>query len=110
MDSLQSASDLLNRRGSATFQMVQATEDPVTVDVSKARENFLSGSAHVLLNVIDHCYDPVKDARSKADKTSDHAPRKKLIDEAHLVLSHIYYIDDALRCVILADRVRTPGD
>ena len=155
MASLQSASDLLNRRWSAAFQMVQAIENPAATDVSKATDNFLSvnrdwelgyadadvkvqfnvdrpfgieaklpdalwnlpctafpfgtegketvepGSAHIILNVIDHCHDAVKDAISKANKTSDHTPRKKLIDDAHLVLSHIYYINDALRCVIL---------
>jgi hypothetical protein len=33
--------------------------------------------------------------------TPDQASRKKLIDEAHLRLSHIYYMNDALRCLIL---------
>ncbi len=155
MDSLQLASDLLNRRWSAASKMAQATDDPATVDVAKARENLLSvnhdwelgyadadikvqfnvdrpfgidaklpdalwnlpctsfpfgaegketvepSSAHIILNVIDSCHEAAEHAISKAEKTSDHTARKKLMNEAGLVLQHIYYINDALRCVIL---------
>jgi hypothetical protein len=37
--SLQSVSDLLDKRWSATFQMVRAIENPTAADVSKATDN-----------------------------------------------------------------------
>jgi hypothetical protein len=155
MASLQSASDLLDKRWSATFQMVQALQNPTAADSSTAMANFLSvnhqweldyadvdvkvqfnvdrpfgidsklpkalwelpcttfpfggetagtvkpDSAHLILNVINHCHSELKDIISKVDKASlDQTARKKLIDEAYFRLSHIYYINDALRCVI----------
>ena len=155
MASLQSASDLLDRRWSATFQMVQAIQNPAAADLSTATANFLSvnhqwelgyadvdvkvqfdvdrpfgidaklpkalwelpcttfpfggetggtvepGSAHIILNVINYCHGGVKDIVSKVDKASlDQTSRKKLIDEAYIRLSHIYYINDAFRCVV----------
>src|SRR5262249_35606044 len=42
MAALQSASDLLDRRWSATFQMVQALQNPTAADPSTATANFLS--------------------------------------------------------------------
>jgi hypothetical protein len=156
--SLQSASDLLDKRWSATFQMVQAIQNASAGDVSKAaRDTFLSvnhewelgyanvdasvqfnvdrpfgidakrmpktlwtlqckafpfgseaagavepDSAHTIVKVIDHCHDLVKANMSDLDKASiDQTSRKRLIDESYLRLSHIYHINDALRCVIL---------
>jgi hypothetical protein len=158
LTSLQSASDLLDKRWSATFQMVQTIQNANAGDVSKAaRDNFLAvnhewelsyanvdaavqfnvdrpfgidanrvpntlwtlqcttfpfgneaggavepNSAHTVLKVIDHCHDLVKANIYDLDKTSvDQASRKKLIDEAYLRLSHIYHINDVLRCMIL---------
>jgi hypothetical protein len=157
MTSLQSVSDLLDKRWSATFQMVRAIENPTAGDASKATDNFLSvnhewevgfanvdatvqfnvdrpfaidanlpktlwalqcktfpfgseaeggvnpDSAHTILWVINNCHELVKSKDiNDLNKTSlDQTSRKKLIDEAFLRLSHIYYIDDALRCVIL---------
>jgi hypothetical protein len=156
--SLQSASDLLDKRWSATFQMVQTIQNANAGDASKAaRDSFLAvnhewevgyangdaavqfnvdrpfgidanrvpntlwtlqcttfpfgneaaggvepNSAHTVLKVIDHCHDLVKTNIYDLDKTSvDQASRKKLIDEAYLRLSHIYRINDVLRCMIL---------
>jgi len=156
MDSLQSASDLLNRRWSAAIQMVQVLETPALTDASKAKDNFLSvdhdwqlayadvdvkvqfnvdrpfgidaslpeslwnlpcttypfgsegegtvdpRSVHVILNVINRCHGVVSDAIKNSGKTSlDQTARKQLIEETSLRLSHIYYLNDALRCVIL---------
>jgi hypothetical protein len=156
--SLQSASDLLDKRWSATFQMVQTIQNANAGDASKAaRDSFLAvnhewevgyanvdaavqfnvdrpfgidanrvpntlwtlqcttfpfgneaagaiepNSAHTVLKLIDHCHDLVKTNIYDLDKTSvDQASRKKLIDEAYLRLSHIYHINDVLRCMIL---------
>jgi hypothetical protein len=51
----------------------------------------------------DNCHELVKSKDiNDLNKTSlDQTSRKRLIDEAFLRLSHIYCIDDALRCVIL---------
>jgi hypothetical protein len=156
--SLQSASNLLDKRWSATFQMVQAIQTAKAGDESKAAmDSFLSinhewelgyanvdaavqfnvdrpfgvdakqwpktlwtlqcktfpfgseagggvkpDSTRTILKVIDHCHDLVKTNIYDLDKTSlDQTTRKRLIEESYLRLSHIYYINDALRCVIL---------
>jgi len=156
--SLQSASDLLDKRWSATFQMLQTIQNVNALDVSKAaKDSFLAinhewevgyanvdaavqfnvdrpfgitanripnalwtlqcttfpfgneaggavepNSAHTVLKVIDHCHDLVKANIYDLDKTAvDQASRKKLIGESYLRLSHIYHINDVLRCMIL---------
>ena len=59
-------------------------------------------SAHTVLKVIDHCHDLVKANIYDLDKTAvDQASRKKVIGESYLRLSHIYHINDVLRCMIL---------
>jgi hypothetical protein len=59
-------------------------------------------SAHIILKVIDHCHGLVRTNIYDLDKTSiDQTSRKRLIDDSYLRLSHIYHINDALRCVIL---------
>jgi hypothetical protein len=156
--SLQSASDLLDKRWSATFQMLQTIQNAKAGDVSKAAtDSFLAvnhewelgyakvdaavqfdvdrpfginanrvpntlwklqcvtfpfgneaggavepNAAHTVLKVIDHCHDLVKTNIDDVDKASaDQTSRKKLIDESYLRLSHIYHINDVLRCMIL---------
>jgi hypothetical protein len=157
--SLQSVSGLLDKRWSATFQMVQTIENANAGDMPRAaRDSFLAinhewevgyanvdaavqfnvdrpfgidadrlpntlwtlqcttfpfgneaagavepNSADIVLKVIDHCYGLVKTNIYDLDKaaTIDHAPRKKLIEESYLRLSHIYHINDVLRCMIL---------
>lgn len=156
--SLQSVSGLLDKRWSATFQMVQTIQNANAGDMSRAaRDGFLAinhewevdyanvdaaaqfnvdrpfgidanrvpntlwalqctafpfgneaagavepNSADIVLKVIDHCYDLVKTNISDLDKAAvDQASRKKLIEESYLRLSHIYHINDVLRCIIL---------
>ncbi len=156
LDSLHSASDLLDKRWSATFQMLRAIQNAGETDAAKAaKDNFASvnnewelqyanvdasvefnvdrpfgidaaripdavwtfqceafpfdgaaavdpKSAHTILTVINHCQDLVKtDIDTLAKAPADDAASKKLIDQSYFRLSHIYYIDDALRCVIL---------
>lgn len=166
MGSLQSASDLLDKRWSATFQMVQAIQNAKAVDESKAaRDVFFSvnqqwelgyanvdaaiqfnvdrpfgidttrapktlwtlqcttfpfgkeaagavepNSAHTILKVIDHCHDLVKtNINDLSQRSVDPASRKKLIDESYLRLSHIYHINNALRCMILERAIAMRG-
>ena len=153
LNSLKSVSDLIDKRWSATFQMVQASENPG--DQATAKDNFAAvnkdwelqfanvdaaiefnvdrpfgvdatrmpdalwtfqcdaypftaapgaidaGSAHAILKVIDHCQDVVKSGVADIARTTDDDARKKLLQQAYFRLSNIYYIDDALRCVIL---------
>jgi hypothetical protein len=158
MASLQSVSDLLDKRWSATFQMVQAIQNANARDVSKAAmDSFHSvehewevgfanvdaavqfnvdrpfaidaklpktlwalqcktfpfgseaeggvnpDSANTILWVVNNCHELVKTKDiNDLNKTSiDQTSRKMLIEEAYLRLSHIYHINDALRCVIL---------
>jgi hypothetical protein len=157
LDSLHSASDLLDKRWSATFQMVQATQNPTGEDESKAaKTNFLAvnndwelqyanvdaavefnvdrpfgvdakrmpdalwlfqcnaypfddaggaldpNAAHTILTVINHCQDLVKsDIGDIGKAANDQTARQKLVDQSYFRLSNIYYINDALRCVIL---------
>ncbi len=156
LDSLRSTSDLLDKRWSATFQMVQAIENNKQGDEAKAiRDAFVSvnndwelqyantdasvefnvdrpfgvdskrmpdavwlfqcnafpfdgkggidpDSAHTILTVINHCHDLVKSGIEDLGKTAgDQTARKRLIDQSYFRLSNIYYINDALRCVIL---------
>ncbi len=59
-------------------------------------------SAHTILTVINHCHDLVKSGIEDLGKTAgDQTARKRLIDQSYFRLSNIYYINDALRCVIL---------
>ncbi len=59
-------------------------------------------SAHTILKVIDHCHDLVKTNIADLERPSfDPSARKRLIGETYLRISHIYYINDTLRCVIL---------
>jgi hypothetical protein len=154
VDTLHSASDLLDKRWSATFQMVRAMENAKAGDELKAaKDTYLSvnhewelgfanvysavqfnvdrpfdigmsripealwtlncdtfpfsgeeggtlepGSAHIMLKLIDHCHGLVK---TNIDELSKGSIDQRLIVESYLRLSHIYYITDALRCVIL---------
>ncbi|MGA2639218.1 hypothetical protein [Methylocella sp.] len=155
LDSLHSTSDLLDKRWSATFQMVQAIENKEGDEAKAIRDTFLSvnndwelqyantdasvefnvdrpfgvdakrmpdavwlfqcnafpfdgkggidpNSAHTILTVINHCQDLVKTGIQDLGKTpGDQTARKRLIDDSYFRLSNIYYIDDALRRVIL---------
>ena len=59
-------------------------------------------SAHTILTVINHCHDLVKsDIGDLGKAANDQTARQNLIDQSYFRLSNIYYIDDALRCVIL---------
>lgn len=158
LDSLRSASDLLDKRWSATFQMLQSTQTPTDGDESKAaKDRFLSvntewelqyanvdaavefnvdrpfgvdakrtpdalwvfqcnaypfddaaggaldpNAAHTILTVVNHCQDLVKtDIGDIGRAANDQSARQRLIDQSYFRLSNIYYINDALRCVIL---------
>ncbi|MGO9672678.1 MAG: hypothetical protein ACLPSF_00640 [Methylocella sp.] len=159
LDSLRSASDLLDKRWSATFQMVQAIQNareggestaakngflavnnewelqyanvdagvefnidrPFGVDASRMPDSLWAfqcnafpfggeqgvaaldpGSAHTILTVINHCQDLVRtDINSLGKTPDDQTALKRILAESYFRLSHIYYIDDALRCVIL---------
>jgi hypothetical protein len=158
LDSLRSASDLLDKRWSASLQMLQAMQNPADGDGSKAaKATFLSvnndwelhyanvdaavefnvdrpfgveakrtpdalwtfqcdaypfadaaggaiepDAAHALLTVINHCQGLVKaDIDEIGKDANDPVARQRLIDRSHFRLSNIYYINDALRCVIL---------
>jgi hypothetical protein len=156
LDSLHSASDLLDKRWSATFQMVHSIETNKQGDEAKAAKDAFASvnkdwelqyadtdasvafnvdrpfgieqkrlpdalwtfqcaafpfdgqggidpnSAHVILTVINHCQDLVKsDIEKLGESATDVTARKALLDSSYFRLSNIYYIDDALRCVIL---------
>lgn len=158
LDSLRSVSDLLDKRWSATFQMVSAIENASTGDDAKAaRDSFAAvnkdwelqyanvdagaefnvdrpfgidakrtpdavwlfpcdsspfggsgagsiepDSAHIILTVINHCHGLIKSTVEDLGKGSTaEAARKTLLDASFRRLSNIYYINDALRCVIL---------
>jgi hypothetical protein len=158
LDSLNSVSNLLDKRWSATLQMASAIENKTEGDEAKAiRDTFLSvnnawelqyadvdatvefnvdrpfgvdaarlpdavysfgcqafpfdaaaanaidpKSAHTVLTVINNCEGIVKDKLSSLGKAANgDAATKKVLDETFFVLSNIYYMNDALRCVIL---------
>ncbi|MET0217980.1 MAG: hypothetical protein ABW205_08665 [Burkholderiales bacterium] len=159
LDALHSVSELLDKRWSATLQMLQTVQDTTASGDSKAAaedtfrsvnhdwemafanidsaiqfnvdrpffsetkstpetlwklqcESFAFGgevaggvspeSAHVILKVIDHCHDVLRQSIEQIGKASnDAAARKALIRQAQVRLEHIYHINDVLRCVIL---------
>jgi hypothetical protein len=160
LDSLQSTTDLLDKRWSATFQMVQAignnnkegdeakaikgtfrsvnnewelryanidalvefnVDRPFGVDAKRIPDALWllpcnafpfdgegaaaidSNSAHIILTLINYCQRLVTDNLGKTP--NDQTARKRLLDDSYFVLSNIYYINDALRCVMLGRAV-----
>lgn len=167
LDALHAVSELLDKRWSATLQMLQAVQDTTTSGDSRAAaaEAFRSvnhdwevafanidsaiqfnvdrpffaerkptpdtlwelqcesfpfageaaggvdpGSTHVILKVIDHCHNLLRQGIEQIGGTSNGTTaRKALVRQAQVRLEHLYHMNDVLRCVILERAVSMRG-